>query len=66
MLGSGLKVIFHLFTQAFILLKSLFKSVADKFILSTAEKSETLSAKSQVKGKINETKEKKSDCIKII
>ena len=32
MLGSGLKVIFQWFTQAFILLKSLFKLVADKFI----------------------------------
>ena len=32
-------------SQTFILLQSLFKLVADKFILSTTEKSETLSAK---------------------
>ena len=40
LLGSELKVIYHWFAQAFILLKSLFKLVADKFILSTTEKSE--------------------------
>ena len=39
LLVSGLKIIFHWFAQAFILLKSLFKLVADKFILSTTEKS---------------------------
>ena len=38
LLGSSLKVIFHLFAQKFILLESLFKSVADKFILLIAEK----------------------------
>ena len=32
LLGLGLKVIFQWFAQAFILLKSLFKLVADKFI----------------------------------
>ena len=46
LLGSGLKVTFHWLAQAFILPKSLFKLVADKFILSTTEKSGTLSAKS--------------------
>ena len=46
LLGSGLKVIFHLLAQAFILLKSLFRLDADKFIFSTAGKSETWSAKS--------------------
>ena len=40
-------------------LMSLFKLVVDKFILSTTEKSETSSAKSQVKRKINKIKEKK-------
>ena len=44
--GSGSKDIFRLLTKAFILLKSLFKLVADKFILSTTEKSEASSAKS--------------------
>ena len=51
---------FPLIHPRFSLLKSLFKSVFDKFILPTAEKSETLSEKSQVKRKINETKEKKA------
>ena len=46
LLGSGLQIIFHWFAQAFILLKSLFKLVADKFILSATEKSETSSTKS--------------------
>ena len=46
LLVSGLKIIFHWFAQAFILLKSLFKLVADKFLLSTTEKGETLPAKS--------------------
>ena len=45
-LWSGLKLIFHRFAQVFILLKSLFKLVTDKFILSTTEKRETSSAKS--------------------
>ena len=45
LLRSGLKVIFHRFANAFILLKSLFKLFADTFILSTAEKREKLSAK---------------------
>ena len=37
-MGSGLKVIFLWFAQAFILLKSLFKLIADKFILSATKK----------------------------
>ena len=45
--GSGLKVIFHRFAPAFILLKSLFKLVVDRFVLSiTEKKSEILSKKS--------------------
>ena len=46
LLGSGLKFIFHWLAQEFILHKSLFKLVADIFILSTTEKSEILFAKS--------------------
>ena len=48
LLGSGLKVIFHRFAPAFILLKSLFKLVVDRFVLSITEKkkSEILSKKS--------------------
>ena len=46
LLGSGLKVIFRWLAQTFILLKSLFKLVVDKFILSTTEKSKISSAKS--------------------
>ena len=46
LLGSRLKVTSHCFAQAFILLRSLLKLVADKFVLSTAEKCETSSAKS--------------------
>ena len=42
---SELKVIFHGLAQASVLLKSLFKLVADKLILLTTEKSETFSAK---------------------
>ena len=38
LLGSGVKVVFHWFFQAFILLMSLFKLIADKFVLSIAEK----------------------------
>ena len=46
LLGSGLNVIFRWLAQTFILLKSLFKLVVDKFILSTTEKSKIPSAKS--------------------
>ena len=48
MLGLGLKVVFHWFGQIFILLKPLLKLIADKFILTTTEKSERLWARSLV------------------
>ena len=38
LMGSRVKDIFHWLVQAFILLKSLFKLLADKFILLTTEK----------------------------
>ena len=45
MLGLVLKLIFDWLAEAFILLKSLFKLVTDKFILSTTETMERSSVK---------------------
>ena len=46
LLGWGLKVIFLWFARAFMLVKSPFKLIADKFILWTTEKGETSFSKS--------------------
>ena len=45
LMGSEIKVIFYWLAHAFILLKLLFKLVAEKFTLLTTEKNETSPAK---------------------